>query len=370
MGKRNLFAAVCLSMIVVTANAQIFRVQPNVVDVLSQARIFFPGTGDGLDITTNNSTDVLESGADLIWGAFYQAQPNNPGILSLTTLPGSTPCFTVRANGNTGIFNRNPSVALEIGSSTSIRQVKVNGNIVLGSDARMKENIRDITPPLNRLKQLRSITYNLKEQQEELVIPDKVLNDPSVDIEKLKEELKKLPKTNKELLNRNFYGFLAQDVQKLFPDLVYKDSEGMLSIDYIGMIPLLVDGLKEQQTRIEQLQTQIDEQQKQIASILKAMDARKFFSDDTIETVPLLFQNIPNPFNQSTEIRFYIPAAIQTASLYIYDMNGIRKMNLNITARGNNSVTVNASSLEAGLYFYTLICDGKPIDTKQIILTK
>ena len=38
--------------------------------------------------------------------------------------------------------------------------------------------------------------------------------------------------------------------------------------------------------------------------------------------------------------------------------------------RGKGATTLQASVLQAGIYFYTLICDGKPVDTKQMILTR
>ncbi len=64
---------------------QTLKVTPDSIVMRKQAVLRHHGTGDGLDIITKNSPTVLASGADLIWGAFYQAQPNNPGLLSLTS---------------------------------------------------------------------------------------------------------------------------------------------------------------------------------------------------------------------------------------------------------------------------------------------
>ena len=50
-------------------------------------------------------------------------------------------------------------------------------------------------------------------------------------------------------------GLLAQDIQKLFPDLV-KQSEGekgILSVNYQGLIPVLINAIKEQQIQINEL---------------------------------------------------------------------------------------------------------------------
>ncbi len=346
------------------------------IDINYPIRTYALGTADGFDITTKNSTNPLVSGSDLIWGSFYQSQPNNPGIFTLTSVgspAGWSPCFTVRANGRTGIMNSNPSAALEIGSASSIQQVKVNGNIVWSSDACMKDNIRNLSTPLERLKQLRGVSYTLKEEQKEEVIPEKILRDPGIDVEKINGTLKKTAKEANPLLSRNYYGFLAQEVQEIFPDLVYQDdSTGLLSVDYIGLIPVLVEGLNQQQSRIEQLQTQLDQQKEQIASILKTVTKGKGAGSpgESLESVPLLYQNAPNPFNQSTEIRYYIPQDVQTARLYVSDVNGFRKKDYLLQTRENGSVTLSVSMLDAGTYFYTLVCDGTPVDTKQMVLTK
>ena len=56
--------------------------------------------------------------------------------------------------------------------------------------------------------------------------------------------------------------------------------------------------------------------------------------------------------------------------LYVYDLQGVQKHAIEITERGENSVNITASKLPAGMYIYTLIADGKEIDTKRMILTK
>ena len=54
-------------------------------------------------------------------------------------------------------------------------------------------------------------------------------------------------------------GFLAQDVQKIFPELVYADKNGILSIDYIALIPVLVESLKELNAKVDALQKENDD---------------------------------------------------------------------------------------------------------------
>ena len=55
------------------------------------------------------------------------------------------------------------------------------------------------------------------------------------------------------------FGLLAQEVQKAFPELVKQagDQEGTLSVNYQGMIPVLINAIKEQQKQIDELKALI-----------------------------------------------------------------------------------------------------------------
>jgi hypothetical protein len=56
--------------------------------------------------------------------------------------------------------------------------------------------------------------------------------------------------------------------------------------------------------------------------------------------------------------------------LYVYNMQGAQMRAIPVAERGNTSVILEGYSLEAGMYLYTLIADGKEVDTKKMILTK
>jgi len=58
---------------------------------------------------------------------------------------------------------------------------------------------------------------------------------------------------------KEFTGFIAHDVQKVFPDLVSEDADGKLAIDYLGLIPIRVEAIKEQQNEIEALKKQVNQ---------------------------------------------------------------------------------------------------------------
>ena len=100
------------------------------------------------------------------------------------------------------------------------------------------------------------------------------------------------------------------------------------------------------------------------------MAANATNNETDVLTYPVLDQNIPNPFNTSTNIGFSLPSTIATAGIYVYDMNGVQLKSYSITERGKGNITIHGSELNAGMYLYALIADGKIIDTKRMILTK
>lgn len=166
---------------------------------------------------------------------------------------------------------------------------------------------------MDKLKLLKSVSYNFKGLTEN-DNNDTITSNKSVLFEKPVFK----PKNNKDSYGRNYYGFLAQDIQKLFPDLVYKDSAGMLGVDYIGIIPLLVNALNEQETKITDLESRLSRLENSSSSPQKAKSNNTTDETDAL-TYSVLDQNVPNPFNTSTVIGFYLPSTIATASIYIYD---------------------------------------------------
>jgi hypothetical protein len=54
-------------------------------------------------------------------------------------------------------------------------------------------------------------------------------------------------------------GFSAQEVEKLFPEIVKTDANGYKSVDYARLTPVLVEAIKEQQQKIDKLEEQLNE---------------------------------------------------------------------------------------------------------------
>lgn len=159
------------------------------------------------------------------------------------------------------------------------------------------------------------------------------------------------------------YGLNAEELKEIFPELVYEDDYGHVSINYIEMVPLLVQSIKELNAKIEELQ---GNDVKKVAARSAAVTSIEGTEADLFSVA----QNEPNPFTESTTIKLSIPKKTQNAALMIYDMSGKQLKQININERGKTSVNITSEGLAAGMYLYSLIADGKVVNTKRMILTK
>lgn len=277
------------------------------------------------------------------FNAFSQIKVLSNGNLNLLNTTSSYGYFTIDRTANMGYACLYPS-----NSSCNLGKPGNGFNIVYtyytlnASDARLKENIKDVTGALDIVKKLHGVQFDYKKNTIHGQLSDKY--------------------------RKNCLGFLAQDVQKILPQVVlYDDSTDIYSIDYTKVIPVLVEAIKEQQTMIDQLTTMNNNGNNQIKKA--AANSTDFTETDAL-TYPVLDQNVPNPFNTATTIGFYLPNSIAAASIYVYDMNGGQLKSISIPERGKGTVTIQGSELIAGMYLYALIADKKVIDTKRMILTK
>lgn len=83
-----------------------------------------------------------------------------------------------------------------------------------------------------------------------------------------------------------------------------------------------------------------------------------------------LGQNKPNPFGTTTSIEVSIPDDVQKAFIYVYDLQGKKVNQVDITARGKQTIQFNAANLSDGMYLYSLIADGKVVETRRMIVEK
>jgi hypothetical protein len=84
----------------------------------------------------------------------------------------------------------------------------------------------------------------------------------------------------------------------------------------------------------------------------------------------MLNQNFPNPFNSSTTISFIVPDK-GSVKIVIYDLlgNEVRTVLNDVKEAGKYSVTVDASTLSSGVYFYRMV-SGDFSETRKMVLIK
>ena len=122
---------------------------------------------------------------------------------------------------------------------------------------------------------------------------------------------------------------------------------------------------------LQGLQNQINDLQSRVDIIEDcACDGTLGFTDVEIEfEKPILYQNIPNPFNNTSSIKYYIPSWATSANLVVSDGMGKIVSNIPIEEVGDyGSSYVNAEDLNTGVYYYSLYVDQTLADTKKMTI--
>jgi len=223
-------------------------------------------------------------------------------------------------------------------ASAYLDHIYVNTYTTYPSDGRVKENVKNLENGLNKVLELRPISYDIKESFYDS-IPDKEGKQYAM-----------------EHGGKNRIGFISQEVQQVMPELVSEEPQsGLLGINTIDMIPYLVQAIKEQQKEIEELKEQLN---------------KETGSAELKSTSVFTEEKKPNPFSSETRIEMYVPQSVANATLYIYDLQGKQVKSIIVTGRGATFETIHASELQAGLYIYSLVTDGKLVGSKQMVLTE
>ncbi len=134
---------------------------------------------------------------------------------------------------------------------TNISSFKFNTDvyahgIIINSDERFKEDITPLNSNYLKLSEINPVSYNLK-PNDAFVFPSDLTSETEkqrLDIQEIAEAKEKIKSLEKER-----FGFLAQELQQVFPELVSQGNDG-LYVDYLGLLPLLVETIKQQQKQI------------------------------------------------------------------------------------------------------------------------
>jgi hypothetical protein len=138
---------------------------------------------------------------------------------------GGTEAMRILNNGNVGIGTSSPTVKLQVNGDI------IANSIAGSSDIRYKKNIRSVINALDKVKSLRGVYFNWDQE----AFP------------------------TKEFSDRTELGFIAQEVEKIIPEVVTKDKtkDEFRSIKYDKLVALLVEAIKEQQKQIDSLKVSV-----------------------------------------------------------------------------------------------------------------
>lgn len=145
---------------------------------------------------------------------FFLSPVNNVGINT------DSPTTTFDVNGN-GRFR-----SITSGTSAGALHYTANGTLTTStSDKSLKENIKDLQSPLNKVLKLRGVSYSWKRDSE----------------------------------NKTHLGLIAQEVEKIVPELVFNNPvDNLKGVHYTHIPALLIEAIKEQQKQINELKKQLN----------------------------------------------------------------------------------------------------------------
>jgi hypothetical protein len=251
------------------------------------------------------------------------------------------PVMTFQANGRVGIGTLQPTSGSGCVGGVYGRPVllDVNGLVnsvgnTLTSDRRFKQDIKPIENAMDLVRRLQGTTYQFKQA---------------------------------EFKERNFpggnqYGFIAQDVEKVMPEIASENSDGYYAVNYTMLIPVLTEAIKEKDKEITELRTEIAELRSAFNDF-KAGQAANGVEGYRLE------QNAPNPFSQNTVIGYAVPAGTTGARVNVYDLAGRLVKSFNI-ADQSGQININAGDMSNGLYIYDLQVNGRQILERKMTVVK
>ena len=194
---------------------------------------YFPPSDLDPGLTRLHLTTRSSGGGNKSWtlqtaaiGGGYGVAPN---AFEIWEYPETQRRFQIQPGGTTILAPYEGNVG--VGIHTPSYKLDVNGDIHCHtlhqtSDHRLKQHIQPITSDaVAQLQALRGVTFQRKKKTREDEEPDQ----------------------------RQHFGFIAQEVRDIFPELVYEDHEGMLSLSYTGLIPVLVEAVKALEKEVQTL---------------------------------------------------------------------------------------------------------------------
>lgn len=343
---------------------------------LGRSAMYFNNTGSyntatGYYAFANNTTGQRNSASG------FRALDNNTTGGHNTAYGAHALNYVNTGSYNTGVgYDAGPTL-IDLTNTTAIgylavptasNQVRIGNTAVTSiggqvswttfSDGRFKKDIKEDVSGLDFINHLRPISYVVDK-----IGVNKFLHVSDSSGNQLETRSVPMRQT----------GFVAQEVEAIVKKTGYifygvdapKSENDHYGIRYAEFVVPLVKAVQE-------LSTKVEEQQQQIQLLLAQLDSKSEIDKNGVggNSHATLLQNNPNPFNSETEIKLNLPENVGLAAIMIYNLEGKQMKNIPVSGRGDVSVKISGSELNAGMYLYTLIVDGKVVDTKRMILTQ
>jgi hypothetical protein len=139
--------------------------------------------------------------------------------------------ITISSTDTNTTYTRSDFINQDVNTNSSVTfaDVSATGDIVAyaSSDERLKDNIEVISNPIEKVQQLKGVTWDWNDNADELQ--------------------KSLPNV----------GVIAQDVEKVLPQVVKDRDNGFKGVDYDKIVGLLIEAIKDQQTQIDELKSKL-----------------------------------------------------------------------------------------------------------------
>ena len=232
------------------------------------------------------------------------------------------------------------------------------------TDSRLSENVMSLNErgeganTLDNLLGMNVIEYNVKSRISD-DMPTGVENDST---ENLREAYEQLKKDEMKMCERRHFGIDAEELQRVYPDLVLEGQDGYLAVNYVELVPVLVQAIKELKQQVDELQGI------KIAPKTSVKSSTTNIGNKNTKK-NILYQNTPNPAKEQSIIRYQLASTAKDATICIFDMQGKMLKKFPVSS-DNDSVTINGYELGQGMFLYSLIVNGQEIDTKKMIITK
>lgn len=324
------------------------------------------GNSAGTTITTNGQNTVLGTAADI--------SGTNTNCIAL----------------GYGAYNNQGSNTGYIGNANYGGTYCANG-LFQASDSRFKFNVKEEVKGLEFINKLRPVTYQMDTKALDLFINQdriKVIAHTKTITDSTGSYTITLYDTIVDPNKNNDYtqstatihsGFLAQEVELAANSTGFNStivsvpsdpSKSNYALNYAEIVVPLVKAVQELSKTVDSLKTALNISGSNLRTNGSKNDQNKTETILQIELANnvLLYQNEPNPFDENTVIKYYIPENF-TGNAYIifYDIYGNELEKTSITEKGNGKINASTKNLTNGIYSYSLIIDGAVKATKKMI---